>query len=105
MISSLKVALSAGDNFIIKLAYDFYGNYTLQDLIEAASRLRAASTSLLKAKKLTEAQANSASGVVKGQDYLGTAPAKLQYHIPHLLGLKLIGDQDLESSQDRDRSV
>lgn len=63
--------LSAGDSFIVKLAYDFYGNYTLQDLIEASSRLRAAAASLLKAKQLTKAQADSASGVINGQDYLG----------------------------------
>lgn len=82
--------MSAGDNFIIKLAYDFYGNYTLQDLIEAASRLRSAAAALLKAKQLTKAQANSASGVVNGQDYLGKAtPANDQHFLlPTLKALK-----------------
>ena len=76
----------AGDNFIIKLAYDFYGNYTLQDLIQAASRLRAAVASLLKAKELTKAQADSASGKVNGQDYLGTARPTLYHQLLSLPG-------------------
>ena len=62
--------LVAGDNFIIKLAFDFYGNFTLQDLIEAAGRLRLAAASLRASKQLSNAQADSAAGIIKGQDFL-----------------------------------
>ena len=73
-LMSLLEFASAGDSFIPKLVFDFYGNFTLQDLLEAAGRMRAAVASLKLSKQLSAAQANSATGVVAGQDHLRESP-------------------------------
>ena len=65
--------LGAGGEFITKLVFDFYGNYTLQDLIEATKRLRDAVRGLEKNGQLTPNQAKKALGMKDGSnDYLGT---------------------------------
>ena len=65
--------LHAGGDFIkTKLVFDFYGNYTLQDLIEATKRLRDTVRGLEKNGQLTSNQAKKALGMKDGRhDYLG----------------------------------
>lgn len=62
-----------------KLIYATFGNYTLQDLLHAAKRLREAADVLLEEGRLTAAQAAKAVGTVNGADYLGTAPLQLHH--------------------------
>ena len=71
--------LHAGGDFIsTKLVFDFYGNYTLQDLIDATKRLRDAVRGLEKNGQLTSNQAKKALGMKDGSnDYLGTCISPL----------------------------
>lgn len=61
----------AEGNFVHQLTTDFYGNYTLQDLIGATKRMRCAVHSLVETSQMAEADANVALGRVTGRDYLG----------------------------------
>lgn len=61
----------AEDKYVTNLVFDFYGNYTLQDLVETAKRFRVAALALVKSGRLSQAQADTVGGVVNGRDYLG----------------------------------
>jgi hypothetical protein len=60
---------------VVRLMTDFYGNYTLQDMIEVASRLREAAVALEEAKQLKKKDADAARGLdASGLDVLGQPP-------------------------------
>jgi len=63
----------AGDGCVARLALEvYYGNYTLQDLIQATSRLRVAVKALQGVGQLNKEDANAARGVdASGLDFLG----------------------------------
>lgn len=53
------------------LALDFYGNYTLQDLIGLTARWREVARKLLQLKKITQSKYDEAMGLVRHKrDYL-----------------------------------
>ena len=67
----------AGEDEIPKLALDYYGNYLVQDLLDATKKLRDSVRQLHKKGKLTEEKAADAVGTKDGIDALGALDCQL----------------------------
>jgi hypothetical protein len=62
---------------IKELTTAFFGNYTVQDLLDAAHKLRLAAAKLREQGNMSKEAVDALLDMEEGQDALGTLPSKL----------------------------